>query len=488
MATSTSRLNATKPASSENVSITTLNDNFDLFDAAVGATAASASAKPASAFAGRLWYETDTGYLKVNTAASASVAATWRRPRQDGVVWVEDYFSAGRTAGVTDDSAAVIAAREAVMDSRTGSIPSLPILRFPPGDCVVTQPDALLYVDETQIDGYTIEGAGPYVSRVLFRPVGGSSTLLNMNLMTAGDASTPKLAGLRIRNICFDSDNANASFAYFFSDDSSWVQDTRLDDVRFSGTWKRIFGLDGDANANLNSEMTFNRVQTTAATFSDAFLHSGLTTPGSFADQDLFLNYWFYDCKFEQASGNTLIFDKGGHIIVVGGSWIIGDSGSGTHFKMGDYTHYDSVQFLKVTGARFELRNQNSRVIDCAWRGGHVVFDNIDDESHGDLYALNALGTGASANWDTHVYRVSTASAGPTVCYSDSALMGYHRVVTGGSQPSPGKWVYMRNNFRNMQGGAASATSSTGGQFLRYDSAIPKYRFQDNLFTTDANV
>src|SRR5687768_14192726 len=78
MATYTTRLNATKPASSENVNITTLNDNSDLFDAAVGTTVASAAAKPASAFQGRLWYETDTGFLKVNTAAAAS---TWLRDR-----------------------------------------------------------------------------------------------------------------------------------------------------------------------------------------------------------------------------------------------------------------------------------------------------------------------------------------------------------------------------------------------------------------------
>lgn len=77
MATFTTRLNATKPASSENVSISILDNNFDLFDAAVGASIGASASKPASAFSGRVWYETDTFALKVNTAASASTAAVW---------------------------------------------------------------------------------------------------------------------------------------------------------------------------------------------------------------------------------------------------------------------------------------------------------------------------------------------------------------------------------------------------------------------------
>jgi hypothetical protein len=79
MSTNTTRLNAVKAASSENVDVTLhLNNNFDLFDAAVGATAASASSRPASAFSGRIWFETDSRRLLVNEAASASTAATWR--------------------------------------------------------------------------------------------------------------------------------------------------------------------------------------------------------------------------------------------------------------------------------------------------------------------------------------------------------------------------------------------------------------------------
>src|SRR5215203_2054080 len=86
MATYTTRVNATKPASSENVNITTLNDNFDLFDTAVGATVGLSASLPASAFKGRIHYTTDSTKLLVNTSASASAAANWVDPIALGVV------------------------------------------------------------------------------------------------------------------------------------------------------------------------------------------------------------------------------------------------------------------------------------------------------------------------------------------------------------------------------------------------------------------
>jgi hypothetical protein len=78
MSTSTTRLNVTKPASSENVSISIINSNYDLIDTAVGASIGASASRPASAFSGRLWYSTDSAKLYVNSAASASTAASWQ--------------------------------------------------------------------------------------------------------------------------------------------------------------------------------------------------------------------------------------------------------------------------------------------------------------------------------------------------------------------------------------------------------------------------
>lgn len=393
--------------------------------------------------------------------------------------------------GSTDDSTAIIAARDAVLSSRTGSpitdTPQTPTLYFPPGVYKITTPDALLPTGGNAVLGYRIKGSGPQTTKILFQPSGGSSTLTNMNLMTAQGSAAPRLGGLRIEDIWFDSNNTNASFAYFHSNLSTYVQDTWFSDVRFSGTWKRILGLDGDATANLNSEMRFDRINTNGATFSSAFMYSGLTTPGSFAEQDQFLNYTFNDCKMEQVSGDTLVFDKGGFILVNGGSWIHSGAAGGTHFKMGNYSHYDGMQVLRVNGVRFELRNTNSRVIDCSWRiGGKVTFDSCSDESFGNVYQLNGTGGGAT-NYDTHIYRTPN-NEGPLVRYQNCQLMCYHRVVTTATIPTGFKLVYDGCNFRNMQGGGISLLSSATNQFIRHDSAAPKYRYQDCLFTTDANV
>jgi hypothetical protein len=78
MATLTTRLGATKPASSENIDVTILGTDFDLFDAAVAATVGLSASRPASAFSGRLWYSSDSAKLFVNSAASASTAASWQ--------------------------------------------------------------------------------------------------------------------------------------------------------------------------------------------------------------------------------------------------------------------------------------------------------------------------------------------------------------------------------------------------------------------------
>ena len=77
MATLTTRLQATKPASTENVNVTLLNSNFDKFDAAVGSSVGTSASRPASAFQGRMFYTTDSTTLYVNTAASASAVASW---------------------------------------------------------------------------------------------------------------------------------------------------------------------------------------------------------------------------------------------------------------------------------------------------------------------------------------------------------------------------------------------------------------------------
>jgi hypothetical protein len=422
-------------------------------------------------------------YLPASGAIGSSPADEW-------TVYVDNptYGADGTVAG---DTAAIIAARDDLLDSRSGSKPSTPVLQFGPRTYRLNTPDALFPAGTGtgSLHGYTIRGVHSNLSVVQFEPAGGSSTLTDMNLITA-TGTTPHLFGLRIEKIGFDSTNANASFAYLFSDDSSWVQNTALNDVAFGGTWKRIFGLDGSSSANLNSEMTFDLIDTNGATFSDAFLHSGITSPSTNSNQDQFLNYWFRNCKMEQDAGDTLKFERGGMININGGSWLHGDSGGagGTHIKLvGDYTHNDSVNFLNVIGVRFELRNNASRVIDSQWSGGTILFLGCSDDSHGFNYQINGTGGGAT-NFDTHIYRPQTSSnTFPQVTYLGGRYMGYHRVVTGGTVPGTGKIIYNACGFKNMTTGGVSLLSTATNQFLRYDNAVPHYRFVDCRNTTDAN-
>lgn len=135
MATFTTRLQATKAASSENVDVTThLNNNYDLFDSAVGATVGTSAARPASAFSGRLWWESDTGKLRINRAASASTAAIWGDVRLLPLNVGER--SGIDLTGVVDSGPAIQAQLDAA--SVAGSAGSA-LLMFPTGKLMTNQ-------------------------------------------------------------------------------------------------------------------------------------------------------------------------------------------------------------------------------------------------------------------------------------------------------------------------------------------------------------
>jgi hypothetical protein len=413
--------------------------------------------------------------------------------RSPGVVYVDDYIPAGTNTATTDCSSYVIAARNAVLASRvndgpiTGT-PTTPVLQFGPRRYRIVSPDALWAANTTLTTGYTIKGIHPDISIILFQPVGTSSTLTDMNLITM-TGTGPKAYGLRVENMGVQSNNANASFAYLESTASAWVQNSAFRKVSVWGPWKRFIGLDGGTTANLNSEMLFDHISlNNSATFSDAFMHSGITTPSSNPQQDQFLNYWFTNCMMEYGTGDLLVFDKGGHIHVVGGSYI---NDTGTFFKMGDYSHFASTMMLSVRNVRFELRTTSSRVIDCAWRvGGHVTFENCDDEAQGfnyDIYNPTFVAGASGASWDTHIYRTPNNS-GPIVRYQDCKLMGYHRIVTTSTVPTGLKIIYDGARFHNFRLGKASLLSAATTQFLRYDSAIPNYKFINCSETTDTGA
>lgn len=72
MATTTTRLALTKPASSDPVDIAVLNANADKIDAAVGSKVVTSSTRPGSPFDGQTIFETDTNKIMIYRASSVS--------------------------------------------------------------------------------------------------------------------------------------------------------------------------------------------------------------------------------------------------------------------------------------------------------------------------------------------------------------------------------------------------------------------------------
>ena len=97
MATTTTKLSLIKPALTDIVDVSNLNDNADSIDAAVGFTLCTNATRPASPWAGQVIFETDTGSSFVwdgdsweaagGGGGSITVAATAPSPASDGDLW-----------------------------------------------------------------------------------------------------------------------------------------------------------------------------------------------------------------------------------------------------------------------------------------------------------------------------------------------------------------------------------------------------------------
>lgn len=392
-------------------------------------------------------------------------------------VSVADHGAVGD--GRADDTRAVEAAVRTVLDGRREDGQVTREVVFPAGIYRVTRADALLSSPASgtadQVRGLSLRGVGKRSSEIFFdSPAKESTDPFENNLMTAAN----RLRALRVSDLSFRSQNPHQSWLYCWSrdaDDRSLTvpahgtganQDFVLQDVEWRGPWKRVIGLDGDGQSNLNSEWAFYSCHASnTASFTDAFLHSGMSP--QFEQQDQFLNFWFYACKLEYASGTLLRLDKGGFVNVFGGSWIAGldESRPSTIFSMPSSSHFASVQNLVVVGTRFELRHPGVTLLDSAWSGpgAHITFQNVSDASQ------------SFRDWApeaTTVVLRPREGAVPTVKFIGSELMGHHRVE--GAAPATGRIVYDTCNMTNHPTGGVGP-----GGFLRHVGAAPAHRFVD---------
>ena len=398
---------------------------------------------------------------------------------------VKDFGAKGD--GSTDDSDAIRAAVAAAISGRVGGVAQKEVF-FPPGNYKVTKKDTLMWSPTTgtadQIFGLRFRGAGPRVTNIDFvTSFGANADPRENNLITAA----VRLRYTYFEDMSFRSNSGNNRFAYYWSRDGD---DTNLyypaygvgqnqyfvyRNVEWRGPWDRVIGIDGDQQANNNSEHHFLLCSTdTASRYTDAFLHCGITNPSANYQQNQFLNYFMQSCNFALAGGDFFRFDRGGSINVFGGSWSMVGTDPARYFYLPMQNGEMTAARLNVNGVRFEPKiSSTQKIIDCAWGNGSVTFTSCSD--------VAAIQTSSAANNNYHRYVVSSSKI-PTVRYQDCMLGGYHLVDGNGAGLTNGKMIYEGSRFYHTN---QAVSGTTGTAFLRYAGTPGRYAFRDSWATAD---
>lgn len=375
------------------------------------------------------------------------------------------------TEGYNDN--AVEAAMNEVMSDRRGNTLQKRLV-LPPGDFRLTKP--LIESDisnTTMLEGMTIVGQGKRVTRVFVDSVyDASDDPWKNNFIT----SSRRLRFFTLEGLTAVSSSANNNFAYLWSKaGGSYNQRWNIRDVEFQGPWRRVIGLDGPEDANLNSEIEMYGVETaTNSEFGDAFFRSGGIS-GRYNQQNQFLNYWFTNCNFTLRSGNVFRFDRGGSIRVKNGSWSAAerDKHNITWFYMPvQNLNNRSATQLSVRDVRFEPKSKDHLVIDCHWGSGSVLFQDCVD--------LSSIQGDYSKEYNLHRYHGAKPwgfGIGPVVSYERHQGAGYHS--WNGSKQERGNFHYKQCYFFNGTSGQKIA----GTKALRWTDGAPKYKFEmcDNV-------
>ncbi|GAA2319584.1 hypothetical protein GCM10009853_092110 [Glycomyces scopariae] len=390
--------------------------------------------------------------------------------------------------GVTDDSDAVRAAVAAALTGRRSGVVGKEVF-FPPGDYRITKADTLMWSPTTgsadQVFGLRYRGCGPRVTNIRFDTAfTANADPTKNNLITAA----VRLRYTYFEGMSFSSTNPANNFAYYWSVDSLAGTPAHPEygygqnqyfvyrDIEWKGTWNRVIGVDGDAEANNNSEHHFVLCSTdTASKYTDAFLTCGVTDPAGRKQQDQFLNYYVQSCNFALAGGDFFKFNRGGSINVYGGSWSMVGTAAARYFVLPCSADGDTTAArLNVNGVRFEpKKSADQRVIDCGWNRGTVTFTSCSD-----IAAIQE----ASAFYNTHRYSGEGGRI-PIVRYQDCVLGGYHLVDAAGTSLQNGKMIYEGSRFHHSNTAVGTAGSTA---FLRYASAPARYAFRDGWNTADA--
>lgn len=214
--------------------------------------------------------------------------------------------------------------------------------------------------------GLTVRGAGKRASEIVLNGTG--------NLLENRD----RWMNVNFENMSFRGTGGGNSL-YSYSSTAGANQDWNFERVEWRGSWGNGIVLDGpNPNSNMNSEWAFNRCTVTGS-YADAWYNCGATP--EVAQQDQFLNHWFWGCKFEWAGGTMFKMNRGGAVDIQGASIIM----TGTNQKfwyapVATPGHADSVQHVSLRGCRIEPRDVSNVIWDSAWRGTQS-FESVEDNA-----------------------------------------------------------------------------------------------------------
>ncbi len=249
--------------------------------------------------------------------------------------------------------------------------------------------------------------------------------------------------GMVVENLIFES--ANPASHFMRSDSTTTVVGLmRFNGCRWRGNWARGFHMFG---GNLNSDNIWESCRI-SGTFTEAFLDVPAAT-GS--DQEIIHD--FYSCSIWMGQNSTFArMGKGGDISIRSGSLIALSDGV-LFFDLIGNAHGQGSTNLLIDSVHVELKRADSRMINCDWETGNILFHNIDESAN----------TSAVVNGITHRYAID--AAGPTIKYDNCRLAGDHEYRFGsGSHAYDRRIVYESCEFlHHVEPREAITTSVVGG-------------------------
>lgn len=371
------------------------------------------------------------GFLKTRdtetfTELSGIIGGGQRLPREAaGSVTAAEYVPGdARRYGWEADPNAAAAALRAVMthtapDSRiTNTVRLLDdVITIPAGTWTLTEIGALMKgkaADGRRHRGLILQGMGRDTTTIVFDPATDGYLFDNQDRMSR----------MTVRDISFVGGSSRAGFMNSVS--NGGPKSMVFERCTWSGTWKYGFNLTGTDN---NSEFIFYGCKATGTY--DTFFR---------CDNVQALNHHFLACDIEISTGHALHYLNGGHINIVGGSWIgnidnPAGTGTGTLIKLSSTDGAPAVNRLYVQGLRVEHRSQTYKLLECAWPSGTVTFESVHDTGYqGFEVADNAA-----------VTRAVFTGAAPVVTFSDCRLSGRHEYEATGQEDRMRRLVNYRS-------------------------------------------